>query len=217
MNRHDMNKEGSVTVVGFVLKKDYLNFISLFKQILNVLKEYKIEGLKYSSDGENWRIIYAEDINREEIFEILFNAQLFNMDIEMSLNGIKTTLLIEKTEFKDCLSIDCCFYDNYMFASMLNNEIDNDYTFALEKYTEFCIMFVIKVSQVANFDYAYCDNDASSEYKLSEIMDGTSEEYSLIFIPDDNQIRILKSNWEIDGFTNRSNIEEIKISKQNTK
>lgn len=203
-----MDKTGSLTYIGLVYEKKYETFRRILQSIFNILNVTKIDGIRFSFDSENWTSADSGLIFNETLLKDLYNSEMFDIEAEIDIKDNKSLLTVSKEVLDSEQAIMLGFYDNCMFKSFAGErglDAESDYLNALKIYTDFCIDLVKKICSVVNeIEYAFCDNDAMLEYRFKDIQNGKSKEYSLVFIPEKGgNLKILKSNWEIDGMTKR--------------
>jgi len=192
-----MDKTGSTTNIGFVYEANFQEFSDIIKLCFKYLNISKINEANYTFDCEKEWVKLKEISISDEFLLKLYNAQMFNLNIEFTINNKNALVLIEKGILLNNQAIVLCFYDKYMLEVICNND--------LQRYTEFCINLIEDIfTSVKALEYVFCDNNAYFKYSLAEILGGKHNEYSLIFIPQkNNELKMLKSSWEIDGFTER--------------
>ena len=60
-----------------------------------------------------------------------------------------------------------------------------------------------KFYEIAKYDYAFFDCNASCEYTVQEFKSFGYKKYAISLIPEQQRIEVFKQNWLLDGFHSR--------------
>lgn len=164
--------------------------------LLNSLQKYKciILRLTYSEDidGEKWVEMDNPDIDSEAIGRL---SDYYFGEIQVKINAfekieLSTSIKVEKSE--DYFGILLSFQENILLPSY-NLEI-------IEAVTNQITEFVKTIYEDTKFSYAFCDHEAEFQYSTTDFK---PEKYSISYLPEDGTLRVIKSNWHINGLTER--------------
>ncbi|WDU84435.1 Imm64 family immunity protein [Caloramator sp. Dgby_cultured_2] len=66
---------------------------------------------------------------------------------------------------------------------------------------------IFDIYRVSEFDYAFCDNEAEIEFSPDEFKNLKEKIYSILVLPINGdkrlELKLIKSNWKIDGYSLR--------------
>lgn len=158
----------------------------------NGLQKYEclISRLTYSEeiDGESW----IEIDNPETLGEL---SDYYYVEIQVKINAFERTelsTLIKIEKFEDYFGFLLSFQEDVLLPSY-NLEIIDTVT---NQITE----LVNTIYKVTKFNYAFCDHEAEFQFSPAEFK---PEKYSISYLPADGTLRVEKSNWHINGLTER--------------
>ncbi len=191
---------GSYIGVGLVLNNK-LN--SKEKSALQMILEYfiskngKLLNTKFSEDedGDNWKNI--ENIKLYEVDNLL-NKYYLNINFICDVLDKKDVMIRAYYENLDenvsGLLLD---FEEELFIEDYPDE-------RIEEKTNQFINLMAEIYNVVEYDYALCDQEAMIEYTLDNI-EKAKKKYSVLLIPHNNKMEIIKNSWNIDGLTDRIN------------
>ena len=191
---------GSYIGVGVVLNNK-LN--SKEKSALQMILEYfiskngKLLNTKFSEDedGDNWKNI--ENIKLYEVDNLL-NKYYLNINFICDVLDKKDVMIRAYYENLDenvsGLLLD---FEEELFIEDYPDE-------RIEEKTNKFINLMAEIYNVVEYDYALCDQEAMVEYTLDNI-EKAKKKYSVLLIPHNNKMEIIKNSWNIDGLTDRIN------------
>lgn len=191
---------GSYIGVGVVLNNK-LN--SKEKSALQMILEYfiskngKLLNTKFSEDedGDNWKNI--ENIKLYEVDNLL-NKYYLNINFICDVLDKKDVMIRAYYENLDenvsGLLLD---FEEELFIEDYPDE-------RIEEKTNQFINLMAEIYNVVEYDYALCDQEAMVEYTLDNI-EKAKKKYSVLLIPHNNKMEIIKNSWNIDGLTDRIN------------
>lgn len=196
--------------IGFVYnyeKKYSVKYI--LKDMIKLLVKYDgyVKNIKYSNDKKGSKWVEVSD-------NILIDSKNYDKYIEGLVKGYFGEILVycKFLSRKDVPVYIRLHKENDFFEILLDieekNVVDADKN-VIHK-TDEIIMFINEVYKQTLFEYSFCDNNCSVEYSLNELNELNKlnelrgSVYSLVCVPqNDNKLKIIKSNWEIDGITER--------------
>jgi len=196
---------GSYIGIGLVYNIDLQNRIELeLKNIANYLvsHEGRITNFKYSKDEEGIEWVeksFISNLEIERIYNKISNNYFGEIEVEVSI------LSIEKLKIR----IAVRKVDNYYFGILLDileeELIGVGSKKKLNTITNNIVLLLEELYVVSNYDYAFCDNEAEIQYSPHEFQSLNKKVYSIVALPirEEKKVRIEKSNWNIDGLTDR--------------
>lgn len=193
---------GSYISIGFVYEKKKKEKIAeCLEKLIDFinLKNENIERIKYCEDdfGEieyevNLKdIIYHKNEVLKKIVEYYYGEIEFYVNI-FGIEKLKMVLKIEKEEE---------FYG--IVLEVEESDIISQYTVDnINSITEKIIDFMVNIYPYLNYDYVVCDNELELKYSPKIMRNMKELKYSILVIYD-SKLKIIKSNWNIDGLTER--------------
>jgi len=195
---------GSSTGIGFLYSvgdKAIFQFIEIINLILS--NNGKVISLKYCKDpdGDEWveEKAILQTLTKNILYQLVGNyyGQVNVVCDLLSEKNLKIDIYFKKLDSKN-LGVLLNISDEQLFESGINERIDS--------VTETIINLIRQIYDITNFDYAFCDNEATIEYSLDELKAIENPIYSILALPnkrDKKELQIIKSNWHIDGLTLR--------------
>ncbi|BCN29440.1 Imm64 family immunity protein [Anaeromicropila herbilytica] len=194
---------GSYISVGFIYDKISIdNIKNKMKSLIDfiVSKKGEIKRAKICKDiyGDEW-IEYELNDNTQIDNMLVLLAEHYFGQIEIETNlfdlmNLDITVHVEKEEgyFGFILDIsESAFYKDSL--NMVNS------------YTDKFIDLMKKFYKCSAYNYAFCDNEAEIKYSPLAFRNLNKRVYSLAILPvHNNNLRVIKSEWNIDGITNRN-------------
>lgn len=203
---------GSYIGVGFVFNN---KFNSNEKSALQMILEYftskngKLLNAKFSEDedGDDWKDI--ENLNLYEVDNLL-NKYYLNINLICDILDKKNVMVRAYYEnLNENVSGLLLDFEEQLF---INDYPDEE----IGEITNKFINLMADIYNVVEYDYALCDQEAIIEYTLDDI-EKAKKKYSVLLIPRNNKMEIIKNSWNIDGLTDRfdTGVKYIQISKPN--
>ncbi|PKM51853.1 MAG: hypothetical protein CVV02_04385 [Firmicutes bacterium HGW-Firmicutes-7] len=178
---------------------------SELKNVVNFLISHNgsINNIKFSKDrhGNEWTETIIDNKENENFYSYLSNGyfgQLHLICNILSIQKLNVYIRIEKNKNFFGLLLDISEEELIGTASIED----------IGKITDNIIEFLNELYGFTVFAYAFCDNEAEIQYSPIEFQSQSLNEdiYSIVAIPDlenKNKLKIIKSNWHIDGLTTR--------------
>lgn len=146
------------------------------------------------TDGEGWIQQDSPTIDTTilEKLTLSYYGQI-HMHLDLfQLKGLNVEIKIEKSEV----------FFGFLLSFRENEILPNYLKESLDTITDRIHKFVAEIYPILQFDYAFCDHEAEIEFSPKEF---NAERYSLSFLPDlsTGKLNVLKSNWHINGLTER--------------
>jgi len=197
---------GSSTGIGFVYGIGE-NAVFQFDKIMDLLllNNGAIDYLKYCRDtnGDEWveKKVVTQVLSENTLHQLVNNyyGQIkIKCDI-LSKEDLIIDIYFKKLDSKN-YGMLLCISDEQLFESNVNERVD--------LVTESIVNLIRQIYDVSIFDYAFCDNEVMIEYSLDELQSIRNPVYSILALPneeDKTKLQILKSDWNIDGLTPRTN------------
>lgn len=193
---------GSYVSIGFVYEKNReKELVEQLEKIIGFLKikNEDIKRIKYCEDdfGEiecevNLNdIVYHKNEILKKIVDYFYGEIEFFVDI-FEMKKLKMILRIEKEDDLCGITLD-----------IEESDLIHEHTVSnINIVTEKIIDFMIQVNTYLNYDYAVCDNELELKYSPEIIKNMKELKYSVLIIFD-GKLKVMKSNWNIDGLTQR--------------
>jgi len=196
---------GSSTGIGFVYgvgDNAIFQFVKIMELLL--LNNGTIDHLKYCKDinGDEWveKKVTVQALNKNTLYPLINNyyGQVSVKCDLLSKKDLNIDVYFKKIDSKN-LGILLYIPDEQIFGSDVGENIN--------LITENVINLIQQIYNISNFDYAFCDNEATVEYSLDDLKAIENPIYSILALPNEEnktELQILKSDWNIDGLTPRT-------------
>lgn len=206
------NYMGSYIGIGLVFNnKSNSKKKSALQMILKYFtsKNGKLLNAKFSEDedGDDWK-----DIENIKLYEVdnLLNKYYLNINLICDILNKKNVMVRAYYEnLNENVSGLLLDFEEQLF---MNDYPDEE----IGEITNKFINLMADIYNVVEYDYALCDQEAIIEYTLDDI-EKAKKKYSVLLIPRNNKMEIIKNSWNIDGLTDRfdTGVKYIQISKPN--
>lgn len=162
-----------------------------------------IKKIKYSEDidGKSWKEINNPDISTiEQYYEAIssgFYGEITIVSDILKIGNLDCILRVEKQDNFFGFLLD--FKEEDLLKSKSYPDED------IEIITGKLIELMIKFYSYTKYDYAFCDQEAEFNYSPETFRKLKENVYSVVVTPncDGSAFDITKSNWNIDGHTER--------------
>lgn len=189
------NYVGSYIDLGFVFfgKKQKSHIFSCITYFLKKFKstEYHIYLYRRADDDSEEYIV--DSISEQEIKKWL-SKDSFVVKFETVYNQKKLFLIFSNAMIEQYVAFQIDFHEESLYNCIGKKES-----------LIFFETLMKDVYVISPFCYAFCDNNATTEFTLRELKDHGYKSYSLIAFPQrKSRIKFMRQQWELDGQTMRN-------------
>lgn len=198
---------GSYIGIGLVYNISESGLEKELRNLVNYLicREAIIESIKFSKDedGNEWvEESLKNNIDIENFYSLLANGffgQLHVVCNILNIQNLNVYIRIEKVD-KDYFGLLLDINEEELIGE---NSVEN-----INRVTNRIIGLLNDLFEVSVFDYAFCDNEAEIQYSPIEFQSLNEKVYSIVALStteDKKKLKIIKSDWHIDGLSTRIN------------
>lgn len=185
--------DGSFIGVGLVYyKSDIKKILMCMKHILSHYLSEKY-NIKTYFEKENLNKEYNVESIEKINFKKVLSADYFTIYFDSVCNDKTISLIMSKDNMDNFLSVQVDINEESLYNCIPRT-----------KCLDYFEKMIIDLYKISPFCYAYCDNEATFEYTLSEFKTFGMNSYSIAFLPKTmNEMKIIRQKWNLDGYSER--------------